>query len=49
MGGKKPGYCSERCRILKQAVEAVISGAFRSSGQKCTATSRVIVDEIVLR
>ena len=28
---------------LEMAVEATISGGLRSTGQKCTATSRVIV------
>ncbi|RKJ60079.1 aldehyde dehydrogenase family protein, partial [Butyricicoccus sp. 1XD8-22] len=32
---------------LKLAVEATISGGLRSTGQKCTATSRVIVHEAV--
>ena len=30
---------------LELAVEQVLSGAFRSSGQKCTATSRLILQE----
>lgn len=34
---------------LEVAVDATISGAFRSTGQKCTATSRVIVAEAVLQ
>ena len=32
---------------LSVAVPAVLSGAFRSAGQKCTATSRVIVEQSV--
>jgi len=44
MGGKNPVIILKDANI-DAAVEAVISGAFRSSGQKCTASSRVIVDE----
>ncbi|WP_199616057.1 aldehyde dehydrogenase family protein [Paenibacillus alkalitolerans] len=29
---------------LERAVPAIVSGAFRSAGQKCTATSRIIVE-----
>jgi aldehyde dehydrogenase (NAD+) len=43
MGGKNPVIVTKDAN-LDQAVEAVISGAFRSTGQKCTATSRVIVE-----
>jgi aldehyde dehydrogenase (NAD+) len=32
---------------LEQAVETAIAGAFLSSGQKCTATRRIIVEESV--
>ena len=46
MGGKNPVIVTKDADI-DAAVEAVISGAFRSSGQKCTASSRVIVDEQV--
>jgi len=46
MGGKNPVIVTKNANI-DQAVEGVISGAFRSSGQKCTATSRVIVEEKV--
>jgi len=46
MGGKNPVIVTKDAN-LDEAVEAVISGAFRSSGQKCTASSRVIVDEQV--
>jgi len=42
MGGKNPVIVAEDAD-LDQAVEATVSGAFRSTGQKCTATSRVIV------
>ncbi|WP_053362727.1 alpha-ketoglutaric semialdehyde dehydrogenase GucD [Bacillus sp. FJAT-27251] len=46
MGGKNPVIVA-RDAELDKAVEAVISGAFRSTGQKCTATSRVIVESEV--
>jgi alpha-ketoglutaric semialdehyde dehydrogenase len=42
MGGKNPVIVTADAD-LDLAVEATISGAFRSTGQKCTATSRVIV------
>ncbi|WP_257350349.1 alpha-ketoglutaric semialdehyde dehydrogenase GucD [Pseudalkalibacillus decolorationis] len=42
MGGKNPVIVLEDADI-DLAVEATISGGFRSTGQKCTATSRVIV------
>ncbi|MFO6497132.1 MULTISPECIES: alpha-ketoglutaric semialdehyde dehydrogenase GucD [Bacillus] len=42
MGGKNPVIIANDAE-LDLAVDAVISGAFRSTGQKCTATSRVIV------
>lgn len=42
MGGKNPVIVAADAD-LNLAVEATISGAFRSTGQKCTATSRVIV------
>lgn len=44
MGGKNPVIIAKDADI-EQAVQAVISGAFRSTGQKCTATSRVIVEK----
>jgi alpha-ketoglutaric semialdehyde dehydrogenase len=46
MGGKNPVIVTKDADI-DQAVEAVISGGFRSSGQKCTASSRVIVESSV--
>ncbi|MBM7691543.1 aldehyde dehydrogenase (NAD+) [Peribacillus deserti] len=46
MGGKNPVIVTKEANI-NQAVEAVISGGFRSSGQKCTASSRVIVESTV--
>jgi aldehyde dehydrogenase (NAD+) len=42
MGGKNPIIIAADAD-LDLAVEATISGGFRSTGQKCTATSRVIV------
>ncbi|MEB3103884.1 alpha-ketoglutaric semialdehyde dehydrogenase GucD [Ferviditalea candida] len=42
MGGKNPVIVLNDAD-LDQAADATISGAFRSTGQKCTATSRVIV------
>ncbi|MFP2989091.1 aldehyde dehydrogenase family protein, partial [Bacillus velezensis] len=44
MGGKNPVIVANDAD-LNLAVEATITGAFRSTGQKCTATSRVIVQE----
>jgi len=44
MGGKNPVIVA-RDADLDLAVNATISGAFRSTGQKCTATSRVIVEK----
>lgn len=46
MGGKNPVIVTKDAN-LEQAVEGVISGAFRSTGQKCTATSRVIVEHSI--
>lgn len=46
MGGKNPVIVTKDANI-GQAVEAVISGGFRSSGQKCTASSRVVVESAV--
>jgi aldehyde dehydrogenase (NAD+) len=46
MGGKNPVIVAADANI-DLAVEATISGAFRSTGQKCTATSRVIVQRDV--
>ncbi|WP_078394299.1 alpha-ketoglutaric semialdehyde dehydrogenase GucD [Shouchella patagoniensis] len=42
MGGKNPVIVANDAD-LNIAVEATISGAFKSTGQKCTATSRVFV------
>ena len=44
MGGKNPVIVADDAD-LDLAVEAIVSGAMRSAGQKCTATSRVIVLE----
>lgn len=46
MGGKNPIIIAEDAD-LDQAVEATISGGLRSTGQKCTATSRVIIHSSV--
>ncbi|MEH7222792.1 alpha-ketoglutaric semialdehyde dehydrogenase GucD [Bacillus sp. JJ1566] len=42
MGGKNPVIVAEDAD-LDLAIEATISGGLRSTGQKCTATSRVLV------
>jgi alpha-ketoglutaric semialdehyde dehydrogenase len=44
MGGKNPVIVTKDAD-LDEAVEAVISGGFRSTGQKCTASSRVIIEK----
>jgi alpha-ketoglutaric semialdehyde dehydrogenase len=44
MGGKNAAIILKDAD-LKSAVPALVSGAFRSAGQKCTATSRIIVEE----
>ncbi|WP_298789168.1 aldehyde dehydrogenase family protein [uncultured Marinococcus sp.] len=44
MGGKNPAIVMADAD-LSQAAHAVLSGAFRSAGQKCTATSLVIVED----
>lgn len=46
MGGKNPVIIAEDAD-LDLAVEATISGGLKSTGQKCTATSRVIVHEAI--
>lgn len=46
MGGKNPVIVAADADI-DLAVESTISGAFRSTGQKCTATSRVIVESAI--
>ncbi|MCS7459139.1 aldehyde dehydrogenase family protein [Paenibacillus doosanensis] len=46
MGGKNPVVVAADAD-LSLAVEATISGGLRSTGQKCTATSRVIVHQDV--
>ncbi|WP_199615125.1 alpha-ketoglutaric semialdehyde dehydrogenase GucD [Paenibacillus alkalitolerans] len=47
MGGKNPIIVAEDAD-LDLAVEAAVSGGIRSTGQKCTATSRVIVEREVM-
>ncbi|PPA68479.1 alpha-ketoglutaric semialdehyde dehydrogenase GucD [Jeotgalibacillus proteolyticus] len=44
MGGKNPVIVMDDAN-LEDAVNGIMSGAFKSTGQKCTATSRVIVEE----
>jgi acyl-CoA reductase-like NAD-dependent aldehyde dehydrogenase len=46
MGGKNPVIVL-RDADLALATEAVTAGAFGSSGQRCTATSRVVVEDAV--
>src|SRR5690606_14275654 len=46
MGGKNPVIVLEDAD-LDRAVEATVSGGLRTSGQKCTATSRVFVQGAV--
>jgi acyl-CoA reductase-like NAD-dependent aldehyde dehydrogenase len=47
MGGKNPTIVLKDAD-LAEAVEVVANAAFFSTGQKCTATSRVIVEEPIL-
>jgi acyl-CoA reductase-like NAD-dependent aldehyde dehydrogenase len=47
LGGKNPAIVLADAD-LEQAAEQVARGAFLSAGQKCTATSRVIVEAAVL-
>src|SRR5699024_12444567 len=44
IGGKNPLIVAKDAD-LEEAVKATISGGYGSTGQKCTATSRVIVHE----
>jgi len=46
MGGKNAAIVLNDAD-LEASLPAIISGAFRSAGQKCTATSRVIVEESI--
>lgn len=46
MGGKNPLVIAADAD-LDQAVEVAVQGAFGSTGQRCTASSRLIVDEAV--
>jgi len=46
LGGKNPVIVSDKAD-LDGAVEGVTMGAFSFSGQKCSATSRVYVDEAI--
>ena len=47
MGGKNPTIVLADAD-LNEAVNVVINAAFFSTGQKCTATSRVIVEAPIL-
>jgi acyl-CoA reductase-like NAD-dependent aldehyde dehydrogenase len=46
MGGKNAAVVLADAD-LKLAAAAIVSGAFRSAGQKCTATSRIIVESSI--
>jgi aldehyde dehydrogenase (NAD+) len=46
MGGKNAAVVLKDAN-LEKAVPMIMSGAFRSAGQKCTATSRVIVEQAI--
>ncbi len=46
MGGKNPTIVLADANF-NQAVENVVNGAFFSTGQKCTATSRAIVEDAI--
>ena len=46
MGGKNPVVVL-RDADLTLATEAVVAGAFGSTGQRCTATSRVVVEDAI--
>ncbi|EJY55766.1 aldehyde Dehydrogenase [Alicyclobacillus hesperidum URH17-3-68] len=46
MGGKNAAVVLADAD-LSVAIPAVVSGAFRSAGQKCTATSRIIVEKSI--
>jgi len=46
MGGKNPTIVLADCNF-PLAVENVVNAAFASTGQKCTATSRAIVEEAI--
>lgn len=48
LGGKNP-LLVQKDADLDKAVDIAVSGAFRSTGQKCTSTSRVIVDSKVYK
>jgi aldehyde dehydrogenase (NAD+) len=47
LGGKNPVVVAADADI-SQAVEITVSGAMKSTGQKCTATSRVIVEDALV-
>ncbi|MFZ4453735.1 aldehyde dehydrogenase family protein [Salibacterium aidingense] len=47
MGGKNVAVVLDDAD-LDQTVSAIISGAFTSAGQKCTATSRIVADKKII-
>ncbi|WP_442604502.1 aldehyde dehydrogenase family protein [Paenibacillus sp. KN14-4R] len=47
MGGKNAAVVLKDAD-LNLAIPAILSGAFRSAGQKCTATSRIIVEREIM-
>lgn len=47
MGGKNAAVVLADAD-LSVTIPAIVSGAFRSAGQKCTATSRIIVEKAIL-
>ena len=48
MGGKNAAIVLADAD-LSLAADQVMLGAFRSAGQKCTATSRLVLDEAIPR
>src|SRR5271163_4028387 len=46
MGGKNPVVILADAD-LKMALESVVGGAFASTGQRCTASSRVVIEETI--
>ncbi len=46
MGGKNAAIVLKDAD-LKRTIPVLVSGSFRSAGQKCTATSRIVVEESV--
>lgn len=48
MGGKNPLVVLDDA-VLEQAIESAVQGAYFSTGQRCTATSRFIVEKGIYR